>query len=299
MGASHAPDPSPSPAGLYTLSLPYRRLCIFTDLPSAAIGEFSGATIRGGLGYSLRNVVCNRPGMDCAGCERTSGCVFARCYGEQSSGPDVRPFTLFTQDDEGGICIVLTLFADAVTQTDIFLRAFQHFGIRGIGKQMQRFAVRKVTGTNEYGKINIFPGKSEYGEILIRFLSPLALKVGGTILDRFEPEVFLNMLFKRVVGLSALSGEMVPGTRAIPEIDDAIKTVRIKQSSIDHRRFDRFSTRQNRTIWCHGIQGKAVLDGDIGTLLPLLRAGEITGVGRGTTLGYGRYERREFRSQES
>jgi hypothetical protein len=164
MGASRAPDSSSSPTGSYTLSLPFRRLVISTDLPFSALGNFAATTIRGGLGYALRRVACKRPGMECAGCGDAKACVFTRCYGQQQT-PEVRPYTLMAQEHDGMLCIVLTLLADAVEDVGVFLRAFELFGERGIGKEIRRFGVREVYGINERGTVEIGPGEPAYGEI--------------------------------------------------------------------------------------------------------------------------------------
>jgi len=58
-------------------------------------------------------------------------------------------------------------------------------------------------------------------------------------------------------------------------------------------------------VRCYGIVGKVVLEGNCGTLMPMLKAGEITGVGRGTTRGYGgirikdRIQNPEFRMKNA
>ena len=52
----------------------------------------------------------------------------------------------------------------------------------------------------------------------------------------------------------------------------------------------RFSTRQKRSIDYSGMTGSVRLNGDIGTFMPLFKAGEVLGVGKNTVFGFGEYQ---------
>ncbi|HEX2957467.1 MAG TPA: CRISPR system precrRNA processing endoribonuclease RAMP protein Cas6, partial [Chitinispirillaceae bacterium] len=52
----------------------------------------------------------------------------------------------------------------------------------------------------------------------------------------------------------------------------------------------RYSTRQKTHLDCSGLVGPVTLHGEIGRLMPLILAGEVTGVGKNTVFGGGVYE---------
>jgi hypothetical protein len=61
------------------------------------------------------------------------------------------------------------------------------------------------------------------------------------------------------------------------------------ESSMEIMEQSRFSTRHRQRIDYSGLVGTVKLSGDIGTVLPLLRCGEITGTGSNTVFGNGAF----------
>jgi CRISPR/Cas system endoribonuclease Cas6 (RAMP superfamily) len=58
------------------------------------------------------------------------------------------------------------------------------------------------------------------------------------------------------------------------------------------RRYDweRYSSRQEQRINMGGFVGEITFEGDLRPFMPLIEAGEVLHVGKGTAFGLGRYE---------
>lgn len=53
--------------------------------------------------------------------------------------------------------------------------------------------------------------------------------------------------------------------------------------------WERYSSRQRATMTLGGLAGTITYEGPIGRSLPLLRLGEVTHAGKGTSFGLGQY----------
>ncbi len=276
------------------LTLPFLRLTLPTSLPSSALGNFASATFRGGMGCALRRITCDDGRRACVVCDMATECLFARCFDKTEGGGVPRPFTLRAIEIDKKLCAALTLFGEAAKRAETFVRAFSELGRMGIGKDNLLFSVRGegTAGSGAGTKpqmLALVPGKPSRGEIALSLLTPLSLRMGGAVLDRFEAQVFLNLLLKRVESLGRAYGDFSWDKPTLAAIREAVATIRVLADSTQWRRFTRTSTRQGRTIDYYGIIGDVTLKGDIGTIMPLLKAGEIVGAGRDTTVGFGAY----------
>jgi hypothetical protein len=177
-------------------------------------------------------------------------------------------------------------------------------GEQGLGRSRRRFTVREVragddivyprqgreaVGAVEPALLSIEPGKAAPGTLTLRFDTPLIIRRDGRVLERFEPRPFVTTLLRRITNLCAFHGTPPRAQIDPTPILAAAHTLRAR-SSIRRTAASRISTRQKKRIDYSGLTGTVTLEGDIGTLMPLLRAGEVLGVGKNTVFGQGSYE---------
>lgn len=67
------------------------------------------------------------------------------------------------------------------------------------------------------------------------------------------------------------------------------KGVKIGESRLFWEQLSRYSGRQDARLSLSGLRGSVTYEGPVGEFLPLLRAGELCHVGKGTVFGLGMF----------
>ena len=73
-------------------------------------------------------------------------------------------------------------------------------------------------------------------------------------------------------------------------IIEQAKEVRTVQRNLRWYGWERYSARQEQHINMGGFVGEITFEGDLWPFMPLIKAGEVLHVGKGTAFGLGRYE---------
>lgn len=277
-----------------------------------AVSHFPEATIRGGFGYTLRALVCAAGKSECSGCMLRHSCAYAFLFETPPPANAPRlakyravphPFTMHAAQAGDVLTLHLTLFGQATRYLVWFIYTLNKLGQRGLGKNKVHFTVDEVTsggnrvysaGSDRVGavesgsRIVLEPGEPMQGKVSLDFLSPLVLRTRGTIHSRFDAPAFTTTLLRRVTNLNAFYGENPEAVTDPRPYVEAAKSLTVASAMTTVGR-SRYSTRQKQEIDYSGIAGTVTLAGEIGTLLPLLRAGEVAGVGKNTAFGMGRY----------
>lgn len=296
------------------IELPYKRFRFALDTNGRGfISRFPEATLRGGFGYTLRSLVCTTTGKPCRECLLRHNCAYAFLF-ETSAPPDAprlrkyhavpRPFMLRAGDSGREPRVDVTLIGKATGYLPYFIYTLNKLGRRGLGKQRTTYrvtAVRLEDGTVVYpladdqvaadiaaDRVRVEPGGAADGSLCLELLSPLVIRRDGRVLGDIDAYSFVSTLLRRVTNLAAFFGDP-------PDVDidpapylDTARALRWETSLRPVQR-SRFSTRQHRTLDYSGVVGTIRMEGDVGTLLPLLRAGEVVGVGKNTVFGSGAY----------
>ncbi len=301
-----------------TITLPYKQFRITLSLEDERpVSHFLAATLRGGFGSTLRSIVCTTPQQQCPRCLLKHTCAYAYLF-ETFPAPGSarlnkyraipRPFTMVPQQKGDTIEILLTLIGNSIRYLPYFIYTLNTLGRKGLGKRKIRFSVHGVCDRDETvlypvaenevaaditpDMLSVYPGEMNEGERILDFYTPLVVRKNGTILEHFDGDAFVRTLLRRVTNLHAFYGEP-----PLHDIDPSpyLKPVQeISFSSRMHKKeAARFSTRQKKHIDYSGIIGRVHLQGNIGSILPLLQAGEILGVGKNTVFGYGQYRIQE------
>ncbi len=305
-----------------SIGLPWRRYLIELDLgKSGSISSFPAATLRGGFGITLRGLVCAATFSTlCRECILRGNCVYARVFEPSplSGAPRLskienipRPFILAPVQKGDKLNVNLTLFGNAGEMLPYFIYTLNALGKKGLGRNRIRYSVTQVSNTGgdvvySYGSdviksegppnmLHVSPGAPEQGKAKLHFTTPFIIRENGKVLGSITPRTFVATLLRRATNLNAFYGKNPETTTDPAPYLKAAETLAMTWDL--HRRTQaRFSTRQAREIDYTGFIGSVTMQGDVGTLLPLLKAGEITGVGKNTVFGYGKYEMEKIAS---
>lgn len=297
-----------------SVTIPVTSITVALDLENDnPVSAFIGATFRGGFGYTLKSLVCITKQEACSGCIFISSCPYAFLFETSPQPGSVRmnkyqsvphPFAMRAIQDKHSLSVRLVLFGDAYQYIPHFIYTFNKLGTIGIGKNKVKYRVREAVwgdrviypvGNNEVftgitsGMITVSPGRPQQGEIRLKFLTPLTVRKDGRELSHFDTYSFFTSLLRRITNLNAFYG-IEKNTQVDPRgFIDGVKDLELREN-LRRENLSRYSTRQEKRLDYSGLTGEVTLIGDIGTVLPLLRAGEITGVGKNTVFGSGVYE---------
>lgn len=212
----------------------------------------------------------------------------------------------------------LVLVGRAMEMLPFFVLAFDHMGrYCGLGKKRGRLRLAEIycvpAGQSKAGPSTIFvqgdeqlrgdcvpatvvdlmkPGWGDAGteveRITVCFQTPCRLMRGAGYTDRPDFHVLLRALLRRLSSLAYFhcGSDLALDFRALAVAAEHVRLVRDDTSWFD---WERYSSRQNSRTRMGGVVGKAVYEGDLTSLVPLLRLGEVMHVGKGTSFGLGKY----------
>lgn len=297
-----------------SLFLPVTSFLVNLDLEAQkSVSSFLEATLRGGFGYTLRSLVCMTKKPTCENCMLANSCAYKFLF-ETLPPPDAprmrgyqavpRPFTLRAQQRGTSLSVSLTLFGDALAYLPYFIYTFDKLGEKGLGTDSVRFKVKNVLrgeqtvycgndGTMASGinsdVLELKPGVPGVGSVHLRFETPLIIRKEGQDLSHFEAPAFFSTLLRRFTNLNAFFGKYKDTQINPQEYLAPVASLEV-QSDMHRLERSRYSTRQKAQLDYSGLVGSVTLTGEIGRLMPLLRAGVVIGVGKNTVFGGGVYK---------
>lgn len=263
---------------------------------------FAGSAWRGGLGRALKRLVCIQRLRPCEGCALEQGCLFTTLFDPRHDGTVTRlgrvdrmppPFVLDVRTptpcrlDEGDpFDLRLVVIGRAGHQAVYLLRALEEAGARGIGPDRVRFRLETVAEHR-----GIASGDLPAGPVQIELVTPLRLRAGGHLVgpERFTPALFVQALFRRLSLLAACWGEP-PSPLPFEAFRDRLVRLEGATDGLRWVEQHRRSSRQHTRMRMGGLTGSFSLRLEpADPLAPLLLAGERLHVGKGATMGLGRY----------
>ncbi|MCC6347259.1 MAG: CRISPR system precrRNA processing endoribonuclease RAMP protein Cas6 [Nitrospirales bacterium] len=123
----------------------------------------------------------------------------------------------------------------------------------------------------------------------LEFLTPARISYDGHLTDSLEFHVLIRNLLRRIALLCYFHCEGDPSGWDFKKIIESAEKVRIIKSDLRWHDWERYSARQDTRMKMGGVIGKITYEGEIGPFMPLIRAGEIAHVGKGTSFGLGKY----------
>jgi len=277
---------------------------------------FRENALRVGLGTTFRNTVCiNTSYAACDGCRLESLCSYNRIFNAVTY-----PYISFFEHDtpyiikpETQFKLNLRLFGPAVTLYPYFYFGLENLGNKGIGLrnsngQRGRFFLNQINTITPEGKRELVYNKEAGGwkkEIIsftlgkyvaprpvqylsLKTLSPLRLKYQGHLNNSLEFHVLLRAALRRISKLYYLE------TGACLELDyqrlilAAMNVIKV-ESNLRWFDYKRYSTVQHQEMKLGGLIGEVAYKGEMTELYPFVKAGEILGIGKGLSFGFGRF----------
>lgn len=282
------------------------------------LSNFIGATLRGGFGYSFKNLVCiNKTEKNCKDCSLNFNCPYFNLFEPQKKQYDKikisdipRPYVMDLLMDQRKIIekdqkfsFNLILIGEAIKYFPYFYFAFTRFGERGIGKQKDRFIIdeikeefpeKKILYKNPEDKLSMLETKEilwkekEIKSIKINFLTPTKLKINNKYISNPDFSILMESIFRRIYFLLIFWCGIEMKYNFKDLIKEA-KNIKIENGNLYWKDFERFSTRQKTKMKLGGIMGEVEYSGDIKKFYPYLKICEYIHIGKNTTFGLGKY----------
>jgi len=281
---------------------------------------FRGPTIRGALGYTLKRVVCHVRSRACAQCFLRTRCAYPLVF--EGVAPANRtylrkyphipqPFVLVVDghaardvrpDDRYEFA--LRLFGPAIELHPFILMALVESGRSGLGRDRLQFEVVSVDDgarelfrggeapeTNPPNPSTIAPVSAAGptgGRFRLRFETPVRLRTDGRLNTRPTLAAVVRAAIRRIRVLNHFygNGALLPEDCG-PLVEEAAEAA-CRCDRLRWMRFQRFSTRQQRTMTLGGAVGELPLERISPALAGLLHVASIVHVGKATSFGFGR-----------
>ncbi len=206
----------------------------------------------------------------------------------------------------------LILIGRAVNYLPYFVIVFDELGRKGLGKGKSKFFLRQIWKkealiySDERKTIKVtepemveIPDQLTFKEVnnngeskmtcTLEFLTPLRIKYERDLVVVPQFHILIRNLLRRLWLLYYFHGEMKEPGWNHREIIEASKEIKIKENSLKWFDWERYSGRQKSKMILGGLIGKITYEGRISPFLPLLKAGEIFHIGKGTSFGLGEY----------
>ncbi|MBI5853834.1 MAG: CRISPR system precrRNA processing endoribonuclease RAMP protein Cas6 [Nitrospirae bacterium] len=212
----------------------------------------------------------------------------------------------------------ITLFGKALQYLPYFVFAFERLGQMGLGRHRVRCRLATVEASFQDGapallyssedralrapdpferafrlELSAPPPSSEPSKeerLTIEFLTPARVVYQERLARTLDFHVLVRSLMRRIGHLSYFHcGGDVSGV-AFREWIERAEQVRVISESLRWYDWERFSGRQQARMTLGGLLGRLTFQGNIAPFLPLLRVGEVTHVGKGTSFGLGQYQ---------
>lgn len=284
----------------------------------------SGATLRGGFGYTFKQLVCVVDHRDCARCLLRSRCAYPYVF-ETPPPPDTsrlrkypfapHPFVLTpppgnrTYAPGEHFSAELVLVGRGMLYLPYFIYTLSKLGQKGLGRERGQYILREVLACTEEGtRVSIYTAESQQlqehypilrGDLFtgdgiekqtlrLRFITPTRIKYQGHYQYDLPFHVLIRTLLRRLSLLTYFHCgiELELDFQGLITRSMAIETV---QSSLQWIEQPRYSTRQQTAMSLGGILGEVTYQGNFREFLSLLRLGVYLHVGKTTSFGHGKY----------
>lgn len=222
------------------------------------------------------------------------------------------------------LAVGLTLFGKALRYLPQFIFALERMGQRGLGGRRVRCALSTVgsrlanrdwllysaedrvlrsTEPFEHARFLVLgpphPGHEDAPteQVTIELLTPLRIVYEERLATYLPFHVLIRSLLRRIAHLSYFHCGGDPSTVAFADWITLASTVQTTAHALQWFDWERYSNRQRTVMRLGGLIGRVTYEGPLAAFRPLLEAGEITHVGKGTSFGLGRYQIVSWHSQ--
>lgn len=287
---------------------------------------FRENALRAALGTSFRTTVCiYSKHYPCQECHLQQICAYFQLFsasrGNMPAGNSSPPYLSFfapstpTHVKAGtSVTVYLRLMGTAVSYYPYFYFCLENMSRTGIGLRNEngkrgRFVVDRIYSLSPGGQKNVIFSRNasirlenvhplplgdyidflEVQTLTVRTLSPLRIKHLNRLTDDLEFHVLFRSVLRRMTSLYYWTTGRYPVLDAARLLEKAA-TIRRVCSSLRWFDYRRYSTTQQMDMKLGGVVGKVRYQGDLTDLYPYIKAGEVLGVGKSLSFGFGRYE---------
>ncbi len=263
--------------------------------------EVKGDRWRGCFGEALRRRACafRWKEIDCNKCDVRGDCLYHGYFFIDRP----HPYVMLPELDGKRVyntgermLLEMVLIGAAAEHVDKFVMTVEEMGRMGIGGGRGRFRVNSVVAEDSIDASGFFEEEPlTVDHCTIELLTPLKIKEGikGLNYSNLSFETFFRLLIKRIINLNNLycNGRGFNKERIEPEKQNLFTLAGEIETKTytEWRDFNRFSSRQHKSLKIGGQIGIIRYNGEIGRFYPYLKMGEVLGVGQHTTSGFGRY----------
>ncbi len=294
--------------------------CCFES--EAKLPGYLGSTLRGALGWSLKQVSCALRRQQCATCLLREQCAYAWIFETEKyqtgDGRNVNarphPFVLQTESDicgdkQEGDTFQFTLLLIG-RGNDLLPRVIYgviNMGEAGIGsgrgRGLGRFRLLRVSVGEEHvytdtervlhtpqvlGKIELLtPTREDVDAVQVNLQTPLRLKQHNSLQRDLPFHVLIRAGLRRIAALEDAYGQGEPDLDFKGLVDRALQ-IKVAQTQLRWRELFRWSNRQRKKVSLGGLGGSIVYRGALDEFLPILRYCRQVNVGKQTVFGLGR-----------
>lgn len=289
--------------------------------------SYKGSTLRGGFGHAFRKVVCALKQKECNDCLLKEKCVYSYVFETPPhSGTEImrkyktvpHPFVLepspekrrgYKPGDE--IIFGLILIGRAIDYLPYFIYTFHELGNIGIGKGKGRFELKAVEC--EESRQSIYDSETKTLKpfnpstltltfddsdsktpnllpLTLNFLTPARILYDGHLTLDLEFHILIRNLLRRLSLIYYFHCNGDSSKWEFEKIIEKAKDVKVKEKDLRWYDWERYSARQDTRMKMGGFFGRISFEGDIEPFMPLIKAGEMLHVGKGTSFGLGKYE---------
>lgn len=288
---------------------------------------FKGSMLRGAFGHALRGTVCiMSKDQPCATCMINRQCANTRLFETlvfdkpppllKGVNMAPKPFILSCTDERkqfsenDSLEFGMLLVGNAIDMYPYVIYAVQRMARSGITYRRSRFELDRVdVEMPDKQWQQLYDGKTQkllapakprqlpvqsdvqpVQHLTLRFVTPTRIKTNQQLTMRFT---FRELVFKVLRRVLELAHFYQPNGHINWEFGDllnAADSVEIVEHHLEWKDLHRYSSRQKTDMYLGGFIGEIQLHGPLTPFIPLLQAGEVLHVGKGTTFGLGKVE---------
>ena len=295
--------------------------------PLTAGGRYLGSAWRGTFGRALRETVCVTRLPDCGGCSLVTSCPYPTVFESRTPTKTQKltryprtpnPFVLEPAQrgfdrQNGTLSLGVTLVGTANEHLPYILHALERAGQIGLttrratlelldvhaecshkakGETRREWRAMPVPGGEQNnGALDLPTLPSPPPAVKVRLLSPLRIKRNGRLVNvkAFNFRAFAANLMRRISLLTYFFGETAFETDFAEALAQA-ESVPVSNPQLRWCELWRHSTRQDAKLPMGGLLGSFELKSrKLGLFWPCLWLGQWTHLGKGCTMGLGRY----------
>lgn len=308
------------------MKIPYQRFRFDLKVNDPLLlPDYSGSVFRGAFGAVFRRMVCALKQNECGRCMLSGTCSYAYIFETaphaktgflHTGGYTKVPHPFIIEPPTSGRRVIqpgnhvefyLVLVGRALEYLPYFICTFDEIGKAGLGKGRSGYALHSVDAggvsvySAETGNVTpcnsleievpeTFDGDSKSEQtITLSFETLVRIQSARKLATELPFGLLVRNLLRRIGMLSYFHcGGHIPAWDAQAVIARA-ETVEVRYNGLQWRDWERFSARQKTSMKLGGLAGNIEYCGSLHSFMPLLRAGEVLHVGKGTSFGLGKY----------